>query len=177
MENPRDKLPIKRTEKSPEERDFSASLEVNHIKPIKLIRMDSSQAYFLDSGGKPWYFNFEDRVWREARPMDFHPVATQMTRVLGAQEKNFDSVEEAMIYATLLRLEEDIATFKLLMVTSTEEVKILSGDLIVKMEKMKELLDSIKEESDENKKSEMKKEYEEIAKQVYGKEADEPSET
>ncbi len=72
--------------------------EVTPQKKLILARLDSSGGYFKDNEGCPWYFDIEERTWRDLRDRDVHPMRLQDMPQLETPGRTFDDLEVAVAH-------------------------------------------------------------------------------
>lgn len=68
---------------------------------LKLLRLDKSQAHFIDSKGEPWYFDIDKKLWREMNEMDLHPMGLQLRQEIPFEKSTFENPKDAMAYALM----------------------------------------------------------------------------
>lgn len=127
--------------------------DVSAKKKIKMLRVDGGQAHFIDSGGTPWYFNSEERLWREMTLGDIHPMATQFTAPEKPEKTVFDNVEDAALAALKVHFRQKAELYET--VEDLQKYATQCRELV-------NLIEKIEKEPRPDKRAELKRQFTEL---------------
>ncbi len=118
---------------------------------LKLVWLDAEQAHFIDSAGKPWYFDSDKRQWKSTTTQDLHPMAWQGAQPLANPEQTeFENPTAAILYALKIHFEARLDRYKKDSENAifSEKLRLKIKALIPEVQVITETIESIESATD-----------------------------